>query len=89
MAPRTTTLMVEQDEEIQTAVAALLDVAVAVRRTGSTAMLHCQMCGRQDENHTETCPVPALEQWLFDAAKADAEERALLKAWGELAVNPN
>lgn len=88
MAPQTT-LVVAQDEGIETAVAALLDVAVAVRRTGSTAMLHCKMCGRQDDNHTETCPIPALEQWLFDAAKADSEERALLKAWHELAVNPN
>ena len=88
MAPQTT-LMVGQDEDIETAVAALLDVAVAVRRTGSTAMLHCKMCGRQDENHAETCPVPALEQWLFEAAKVDAEERALLKAWSELGSNPN
>ena len=34
-------------------------------------------CAGDKTKPTETCPVPALEQWLFDAAKADSEERAL------------
>lgn len=86
-----TTLVDERDETIESVVAALLDVAVVVRRTGSTAMLECKMCGQQDENHTEACPVPALEQWLFDAAKVDhPEERAANEeAWSELGFNAN
>ena len=71
MAQRTQP-MDEQDEGIETAVAALLDVAVVVQQIGNTARADCKMCGQQDEHHTDACPVPALEQWLFDAASKSA-----------------
>jgi hypothetical protein len=82
------TLIDEQDDTIETAVAALLDVAVGVRRTGSTAMVHCNMCGEQDENHASTCPVPMLEQWLFDAVKVQPEKRAAIELWSEQGFTP-
>jgi hypothetical protein len=79
----------DRAETIET-VAALLDIAIVVRQTGNTAMVECKMCGQRDENHTEGCPVPALEQWLFDAANDDPQQRvAIEQAWSELGSNPH
>jgi hypothetical protein len=80
----------DSGETIESAVAAFLDAAIVVRQTGRTAMVECKLCGEQDENHAESCPVPAMEQWLFDAAKGGPEERiAIEQACGELGINPN
>jgi hypothetical protein len=51
-------------------------------------MVHCNMCGEQDENHSSTCPVPMLEQWLFDAVKVQPEERAAIELWSEQGFTP-
>ena len=88
MAQRTSP-MDEQDEGIETAVAALLDVAIVVRRIGNIARADCKMCGQQDERHTDACPIPALEQWLFDAGKADSDQPATVAIWSKLGLTPN
>jgi hypothetical protein len=86
MTPQT--FVDDSGETLESAVAAFLDVAVVVRRTGATAMVHCHMCGGQDENHESACPVPMLEQWLFDAAKEHPEERAAKEVWAEQGFTP-
>lgn len=80
----------DSSETIESAVAAFLDAAIVVRQDGRTAMVECKMCGQHDENHSESCPVPVMEQWLFDAAKGDPAERAAIEqAWNELGFNLN
>lgn len=60
----------ECETEIQHAIVHLLNVAVIAHRTGIAdaelqegAHVECKMCEEWDE-HTEHCPVPALEQFL-------------------------
>ena len=86
MAPHI--LIDESDETLETTVAALLDAAIDVRQTGTTATVHCNMCGGEDEDHVSTCPVPMLEQWLFDAAKMHPEQRAVVQSWAEQGFTP-
>jgi hypothetical protein len=85
-----TTLRNTSGETIESAVAAFLDEAIVVRQTGRTAIVECKMCGQKDEEHTENCPVPALEQWLFDAAKGGPEQWVdAEQAWNALGVSLN
>jgi hypothetical protein len=61
-----------------------------VRQTGCTAIVECKMCGQQDENHEESCPVPAMEQWLFDAAKDALDGHVSIEqAWNDLGISLN
>jgi hypothetical protein len=86
MAPHT--LIDDSGDTLETAVAALVDAAVDIHLTGTTAMVHCNMCGGEDENHVSTCPVPMLEQWLFEAAKLRPEQRAAIEVWAEQGFMP-
>ena len=58
----------EREDDITETVVALLNLAVIVRYIssgdGSEKQGHCQMCNLWDDNHTNKCPVPALEEWL-------------------------
>jgi len=46
----------KETSELEEAVVALLDLAVLANR--------CAMCEQGDENHTDACLVPYLEDWL-------------------------
>lgn len=52
----------ERDGAVDSAVVALLDVAVVLG--SSTAGFKCILCGQHQGNHTIACPVPALEEWI-------------------------
>ena len=47
----------ERNQAIEKAVVELLNVAVSL--TGA-----CGMCHQESDEHTSTCPVPALEEWI-------------------------
>jgi hypothetical protein len=53
----------EPASEIETAVVHLLDLVVVPSETAPDEY-ECKLCGGLDFDHTETCPVPALEQWV-------------------------
>lgn len=55
-------LQEEREAEVEERVVALLDVAVVV--DGVSKKGHCQVCNGWDDEHSATCPVPALEMWL-------------------------
>ena len=57
-----TAMMVERDDAIEDAVVALLNVAVVPASSGDDH--ECTLCGAGEDNHTVTCPVPALEEWV-------------------------
>ena len=56
-------ILIERDEAVETAVSALLDVAVVGKHGSQGLELHCKMCGLRNDNHTSACPVPLLEEW--------------------------
>lgn len=54
-------LHVEESEEgILAQVVHLLNLTVVI----SKDRVQCQMCGVDDHNHTTSCPIPGLEDWL-------------------------
>jgi hypothetical protein len=55
----------ERGGAVESAVVALLDVAVVLDQNA----LICKLCNERDESHTEACPVPALEQWLLNVTE--------------------
>ena len=61
--------MVERDDAVKEAVEELLTFAVTLKTNERSRRieLECRMCGQRDENHTPSCPVPALEEWLNQA----------------------
>lgn len=51
-----TVVAVEQNDALEVAVVALLNVAVPEHT--------CLMCGQHVEHHAEGCPILGLERWL-------------------------
>ena len=63
-----TTVTNERDQAIENAVVEPLNVAVVLGKDERGRMVaECKMCGQREENHTDTCPVPALEEWINPA----------------------
>ena len=56
----------ERDDALDFAIMALLNAAVRLRNSEDSRAieLECKICGQRDDNHTRSCLIPALEQWI-------------------------
>ena len=63
---QTAVMVGERDDAMEYAVMALLNASVRLRNNENSRgiELECKMCGQRDDNHTRSCLIPALEQWL-------------------------